>query len=177
MSLSYIRKAYNVPAYRGSRVRYRGEWGRILSARNPGMWLAVRIDNGKRIRVHPTDDDLVYLEDPRPQIGNQQFFDLIKRCEAALEGSDFRRLVKLVPGKVCAGHGPGLTAVYDKQSAHYMGFLKPVCVGAKKYWTAHHPGSDRKWPPGFATQRLALRKLLESWVASATKESSRERYL
>jgi hypothetical protein len=62
MSLEYIRKTYNVPAYRGRRVRYHDQdgvqWnGRITSAR--GGHLRVLVDDRVpgyrgRMLLHPT---------------------------------------------------------------------------------------------------------------------------
>ena len=62
MSLKYIRKSYNVPAYRGRRVRYTDERGaifngRITSAR--GGRLRVLVDDRVpgyrgRLILHPT---------------------------------------------------------------------------------------------------------------------------
>lgn len=57
MSMEYIRKTYNVPAKRGSRVIYSGdgkeEYGTIVSAR--GGYLNIRLDGAKRpLPFHPT---------------------------------------------------------------------------------------------------------------------------
>jgi hypothetical protein len=60
MSIAYIRGFYGVPAKRGARVTWRGAPGTIISAK--GQYVAIRKDDGRRIQVHPTDDDLVYLD-------------------------------------------------------------------------------------------------------------------
>ena len=52
MSMEYIRDFYNVPAYRGQRVKYCGNPGRIISTR--AAYLNLKMDNGQIIRnVHP----------------------------------------------------------------------------------------------------------------------------
>lgn len=58
MSLKNIRKAYNVPAFRGTRVRvsspYPGGLGTITSSDR--QYIRVRLDGEKRVRrYHPTD--------------------------------------------------------------------------------------------------------------------------
>ncbi len=69
MSLSYIRRTYQVPAYRGVRVEiYRPEkpvFG-VITGGNHYLW--VMLDGEKRSRrFHPTDDLLRYLERPTPR--------------------------------------------------------------------------------------------------------------
>jgi len=53
MTLPYIRRTYNVPAFRGQTVRWDGKLGRILSARGPH--LHVQLDPGPKVILHPTD--------------------------------------------------------------------------------------------------------------------------
>lgn len=55
--MSYIRKVYGVPAYRGKRVLYTGgpvaRWGTIKSA--SGSYLSILLDGDKHPgRFHPT---------------------------------------------------------------------------------------------------------------------------
>lgn len=58
MNMAYIRSAYHVPAKRGVRVRLLPPavnaiaHGVITSAR--GAYLRVRMDDGRRLVVHPT---------------------------------------------------------------------------------------------------------------------------
>jgi hypothetical protein len=60
MSLQYVRDYYGVPAKRGGRVTYDGEGGRILSADHH---LIIKLDSGRRVRVHPRDTGLTCLKD------------------------------------------------------------------------------------------------------------------
>lgn len=63
MSLAYIRGWYHVPARRGGRVTWRGRPGKIVSSRGPHI--RVRLDDrphGACVILHPTDDDLAYLD-------------------------------------------------------------------------------------------------------------------
>lgn len=66
MSLDYIRRIYNVPAYRGGRVRYTGDgeqYGTICSA--SGGHINIRLDGRKFSQpFHPTWK-LEYLEEDR----------------------------------------------------------------------------------------------------------------
>jgi hypothetical protein len=62
MSMDYIRRTYGVPAKRGLRVTYRGRHCRIVYADH---WLRLRpLDGGRKLIVHPTDDDLRYPTTP-----------------------------------------------------------------------------------------------------------------
>jgi hypothetical protein len=64
MSMAYLRKTRNVPAYRGGRVRYDGQalprFGTITSEKNG--YLMIRLDGDKHpLPFHPTWK-LTYLE-------------------------------------------------------------------------------------------------------------------
>lgn len=61
MSLSYIRKAYNVPAYRGARVRFKAREGTITSGTH-----VVRPDDQPNARLRFQPSDLQY-----EPVGNQ----------------------------------------------------------------------------------------------------------
>jgi hypothetical protein len=50
--MQWTRDQYKVPAYRGRVVEFRGERGRILSARQGHLRL--RMDDGRNVIVHPT---------------------------------------------------------------------------------------------------------------------------
>lgn len=67
MSLEYIRKAYQVEAYRGRYVRFSGGKelmvGKITSAH--AACLRVRLVDGRRVILHPTDHVLYYPKDAR----------------------------------------------------------------------------------------------------------------
>lgn len=66
MSLAYIRSMYRVPAKLGGRVAWRGKPGTILACLpSSGHYVRVRLDerpHGACVLLHPTDDDLVYLD-------------------------------------------------------------------------------------------------------------------
>ena len=51
MSMEWIRRNYHVPAKRGGRVRFFGVEGTIIKATH---YLYVRMDDGRRILLHPT---------------------------------------------------------------------------------------------------------------------------
>lgn len=59
MSLPYVRERYNVPAFRGARVEWMGVPGTIISASNH---LRIKMNCGRKIRVHPTCEHLRYIE-------------------------------------------------------------------------------------------------------------------
>ncbi len=51
--MDYIRRYYNVPAKRGSRVRFKGKLGTITGSRY--AYLRIRLDSEKSSRLyHPT---------------------------------------------------------------------------------------------------------------------------
>lgn len=53
MSMTYIRRAYDVPAKRGARVRYKGKLGVITGSYH--QYLRIRLDGEKRSDVyHPS---------------------------------------------------------------------------------------------------------------------------
>ena len=52
MSMEYIRKAYQVPAFRGQKVSFRGQEGQIIGSRN--AYLRVRLASGRVVTLHPT---------------------------------------------------------------------------------------------------------------------------
>ena len=59
----YCKKAYNVPSDIGRRVEYKGVGGIIHN--DGGNYVSVNLDSekpGKTVTIHPTDDDLKYLE-------------------------------------------------------------------------------------------------------------------
>lgn len=62
MSLGYIRRYYDVPAWRGQRVMWRGRPGKIVSSSGPHI--RVRLDDhphGACVILHPKEDELTYL--------------------------------------------------------------------------------------------------------------------
>lgn len=53
MSMDYIRQHYGVPAKRGGRVKFDGQWATIVASDQ--QYLKVRLDGETRaIRIHPT---------------------------------------------------------------------------------------------------------------------------
>lgn len=59
MSIEYLRCVYGVPAKRGGRVSIRGLEGTITGGTE--MVLRVRLDDGRRLRLHPRTPLLKYL--------------------------------------------------------------------------------------------------------------------
>lgn len=59
--MEYIRHRYNVPAYRGRRVRFADQEGVIVAAR--GGYIKVRLDIGPKrpLKLHPTWNVEYYL--------------------------------------------------------------------------------------------------------------------
>lgn len=51
MSMEWVRRNYGVPARRGGRVKFFGVEGVITSATH---YLRVRMDDGRRVLLHPT---------------------------------------------------------------------------------------------------------------------------
>ena len=49
--MAWVREHYGVPARRGGRIRFDGVCGTILSATHH---LRVRLDDGRRVMLHPT---------------------------------------------------------------------------------------------------------------------------
>ena len=64
--LPYVRWAYNVPAKRGMRVRYRDGIYRITSALGANL-RCVGVEDGERLIVHPKDDNLSFLTETCPE--------------------------------------------------------------------------------------------------------------
>jgi hypothetical protein len=57
---AFVRNSYGVPAFRGSRVWWRGRAGRVTHASH---YLHVRFDDGalpRTVRLHPCEDGLAY---------------------------------------------------------------------------------------------------------------------
>lgn len=67
MSMEWVRRNYGVPAKRGGRIRFCGVGGTITSADHR---LRVRMDDGRRVILHPTWE-VEYLPDTPTQEGNQ----------------------------------------------------------------------------------------------------------
>lgn len=65
MSLEYIRKTYNVPAFRGTRVRIYRQPGVITGSY--GAYLRVVLDGEKRRRKYHPTDQVEYLGIPAKQ--------------------------------------------------------------------------------------------------------------
>jgi hypothetical protein len=65
VSMEWIRRNYGVPAKRGGRVRFFGDEGTIASATH---YLRVRMDDGRRVLLHPTwrVEYLSSLPEPEP---------------------------------------------------------------------------------------------------------------
>lgn len=65
MSMSYIRRYYNVPAKRGKRIKYKDKSGRITGAAGPH--LRVLLDGEKKSKIcHPTWQ-IEYVQESKTQ--------------------------------------------------------------------------------------------------------------
>lgn len=61
-SYEYIRKAYDVPAYVGLQIRFRGRPGHIVNPQKSTPYVHIKLDGGtKAFPVHPCEDTLEYL--------------------------------------------------------------------------------------------------------------------
>ena len=61
-SYDYVRRAYDVPAYVGLRVRFEGKPGRIVNPQKSTPYVHLRLDGETRtFPVHPCESGLEYL--------------------------------------------------------------------------------------------------------------------